>query len=153
MIISIIVAKATNNAIGKDNCLLWHISQDLKRFKALTLSHPIVMGRKTFESIGRPLPGRRNIVISRNFSHDGVEVASSLQEALLMCKDDEEVFITGGGQIYKQAIDIADRLYITDVFCEPEADTYFPEIDLSKWEEQSREEHDGYAFVNYQRKL
>lgn len=153
MTISIIVAKAHNNAIGKDNCLLWHIPEDLKRFKALTMGHPIIMGRKTFESIGRPLPGRRNIVISRNFRFDGVEIAPSLDDALMMCRDEEEIFITGGGQIYRQSMDIADKLYVTDVDQNPDADTYFPEIDYSKWEETSREEHDGYSFVDYQRTI
>lgn len=152
MIISIIVAKARNNAIGKDNKLLWHIPEDLKRFKALTMSHPIIMGRKTFESIGRPLPGRHNIVISRDFKHDGVEVAPSLDDAILMCRDEEEIFITGGGQVYRQAMELADKLYITDVDLEPDADTFFPEIDGSRWIELSREEHDGYTFVNYCKK-
>lgn len=152
MTISIIVAKAQNNAIGKDNSLLWHIPEDLKRFKSLTMSHPIVMGRKTFESIGRPLPGRRNIVISRNFIYEGTETVPSLDDALMICRDEDEVFITGGGQIYSQSISIADRLYITEVYTEPDADTYFPEIDPGQWEEVFREEHDGYAFVNYQRK-
>lgn len=152
MTVSIIVAKAKNNAIGKDNQLLWHISEDLKRFKALTMGHPIIMGRKTFESIGRPLPGRRNIVISRNFTREGVETASSVEDALARCQGEDEIFITGGGEIYRQTMDIADRLYITDVDCEPDGDTFFPEIDPGLWKEDAREDHEGYSFVNYTRR-
>ncbi len=154
MIISIIVAKAKNNAIGKDNQLLWHISEDLKHFKEITSGHSIIMGRKTYESIGRPLPNRRNIIISRKITDapTGTEIAKSLEHAIMMCEGEEEIFITGGGQIYKEAIDIADRLYITEVDGEPEADTFFPSIENDdSWKECFREKHEGFCFINYER--
>lgn len=153
-IISIIVAKALNNAIGRNNQLLWHISEDLKYFKKVTSSHTIIMGRKTWESIGRPLPNRRNIVISsqkdnNDSSFKGAEVYSSLEEALKEALDNnnttlnKEIFIIGGGQIYNQTLPIADKLYLTIVNQTIEdADTFFPEIDLSQWEEIENEKLD-----------
>ena len=138
--ISVIVAVAQNGIIGGGNALLWHISEDLKRFKQLTGGHAVVMGRKTFESLGRPLPNRRNVVISRrkDYAPEGVEVAASLQEALarlriLLDRNSVEVFINGGGQIYAQAMPLADRLYLTTVMHDYEGDTRFPAWDRTQW--------------------
>ncbi len=132
--ISIIVAVAENGIIGDKNTLLWHISEDLRRFKALTTGHPVVMGRKTFESLGRPLPNRRNVVISRQeLAIDGCEVVHSLDEALALFPSDEEVFIIGGAQIYAEALPIADRFYLTRVGHTYEGDTRFPDWDAADW--------------------
>ena len=132
--ISIIVAVAENGIIGDKNTLLWHISEDLRRFKALTTGHPVVMGRKTFESLGRPLPNRRHVVISRQeLAIDGCEVVHSLDEALALFPSDEEVFIIGGAQIYAEALPIADRFYLTRVGHTYEGDTRFPDWDAADW--------------------
>ena len=155
----IIVAIADNNAIGKDNALLWHISEDLKFFKRTTTGCPVIMGRKTFESIGRPLPKRTNIVISRGFTApEGVIVVSSLAEAYEAASP-SRCFIIGGGQIYAQAIADADRLIVTHVHTIIEdADTFFPEIDPSIWQVEERSEmlHDDesgfdFEFATYKR--
>ena len=162
----IIVAIADNNAIGRDNALLWHISDDLKFFKRTTSGCPVIMGRKTFESIGRPLPKRTNIVISRGFdAPEGVDIVSSLEEAYkaasaVMTDEVERCFVIGGGQIYAQAMQDADRLIVTHVHTViGNADTFFPQIDPSVWEVDQRSEmfHDeesGYdfEFVEYIRK-
>lgn len=139
--VTIIVAMAKNRVIGKDNKLPWHISEDLKRFKALTMGHPIIMGRKTFDSIGKPLPGRRNIVISRNPSLTlaGAEVATSLEDALARCTAEAEVFVIGGQQIYAQALERADRIEMTRVDRDVEGDAFFPPLDHSSWSESSSE--------------
>ena len=151
----IIVAIADNNAIGKDNALLWHISEDLKFFKRNTLGFPVIMGRKTFESIGRPLPGRVNIVLSRSFATGlEVEVVGTLEEAYRVAEDTnlERCFVMGGGQIYAQAMNDADRLIVTHVHTVIEdADTFFPAIDPGVWKVAQRSEmlHDeetGYDF-------
>ena len=158
----IIVAIADNNAIGKDNALLWHISEDLKFFKRNTLGFPVIMGRKTFESIGRPLPGRVNIVLSRSFATGlEVEVVSTLEEAYGVAEETnlERCFVMGGGQIYAQAMNDADRLIVTHVHTVIEdADTFFPVIDPGVWKVAQRSEmlHDeetGYdfEFVEYVR--
>lgn len=140
--VSIIVAVAENGTIGDRNALLWHISEDLKRFKALTTGHPVIMGRKTYESLGRPLPNRTNVVLSRSGGEfPGCRVVRSLDEALALFPDDEELFIIGGAQIYEQALPLADRLYLTRV-CHPyEGDTSFPEWDASEWHLASSEAH------------
>ncbi len=157
MNISIIVAIANNMAIGKDNDLIWHISEDLKRFKSITSGNTIIMGRKTYESIGRPLPKRRNIVISRNrdLSIEGAEVVNSLDEALRLTESENEVFIIGGGAIYKEAMPLADRLYLTRVDISPEADIFFPEIDYNEWKEiynrQSKQDDIEYTFIDLER--
>ena len=159
---NIIVAIADNNAIGKDNELLWHISEDLKFFKRQTLGWPVIMGRKTFESIGRALPGRVNIVISRGFSTgEEVAVAGSLEEAFKIAESTnlEKCFVMGGGQIYSQALQKADRLVVTHVHTVIEdADTFFPQIDPEIWKVAQRselftEEETGYTyeFVEYVR--
>jgi dihydrofolate reductase len=156
--ISIIVAISKNNAIGKDNTLLWNIPEDLKHFKEITSGHTIIMGRKTFESIGRPLPNRRNIVITRDdsYAHNGIEIANSLIKALDVCKYEDEVFVIGGGEIYKQALPFADKLYVTHVEKEYTGDAFFPEISKEEWVEISKEEHSEndppYRFSTYEKK-
>lgn len=141
--ITIIVAAGENNAIGKDNDLIWHLSDDLKRFKSLTNGHHIIMGRKTFESFPRPLPNRTHVVITRQKDYkapDGVIIVNNLEDALDAARRDPQPFIIGGGEIYKQSMSIADKLEITRVHHSFEdADTFFPEIDKSIWTEVSRE--------------
>ena len=142
--ISIIVAIAENRAIGKDNQLLWRLSTDLKQFKTLTSGHAIIMGRKTFESIGKPLPNRTNIVITRSdkVSDDAsVLVADSIDKAIELAKQAEgadEIFIVGGGNIYEQALNITDKIYLTEVKVSIEGDTFFPELNPAEWQEVSR---------------
>ncbi len=150
--ISIIAAIGENRELGKDNKLLWQIAEDLKRFKQITAGHPVIMGRKTYESIGRPLPKRVNIVITRDRSYKpvGCTVAHSLDEALAVAQkiDPVEIFVIGGGEIYKQALDQADKLYLTLVKGTYEADAYFPEYTAFD-REILREEHfsDRYTFT------
>lgn len=133
--ISLIAAVARNQVIGADNCLIWHISEDLRHFKTITSGHPVIMGRKTFESLGRPLPNRTNVVISRqtDYRAEGCIVVDSLVNALLLFPAAEEVFIIGGAQIYAQALPLADRFYLTEVGADYSGDTYFPEWDRSEW--------------------
>ena len=160
---NIIVAIADNNAIGKDNELLWHISEDLRFFRRTTLGWPVIMGRKTFESIGRALPGRVNVVVSRGFTTgEDVEVVGSLEEAFATAESTnlEKCFVMGGGQIYAQALELADRLVVTHVHTVIEdADTFFPPIDPQVWTVADRselftDEETGYTFefVEYLRK-
>jgi len=141
--ISIVVAISSNNAIGKNNQLLWHLPADLKHFKNITTGHTIIMGRKTYDSIGKPLPNRRNIIITRqkDLQLDGVEVVNSLDEALTLCKDEKEIFVIGGAEIYKQAISICDKIYLTRVHQNFDADAFFPELDNETWKEISKEDH------------
>jgi len=139
---------ARNRTIGRDNALPWHLPEDLKFFKRVTMGKPIIMGRKTWESIGRPLPGRCNIVISRNknFTAHGIATVSSLHQAISLAEQislrdgGDEVCVIGGAEIYAQALPQADRLYLTQVHAEVEGDTLFPEFDLSQWEEVERED-------------
>ena len=141
--VSIIVAVAKNGVIGDKNSLLWHISEDLRFFKQTTSGHPVIMGRKTYESLGRPLPNRTNVVISRTTTAiEGCTVAHSLEEAVAMFPHDEEIFIIGGAQIYALALDIADRIYITRVEHEYEGDTSFPTWDESQWHLVQSERHE-----------
>jgi len=137
--ISIIVAVAENNVIGKDNDLIWHLPKDMKHFKETTTGHFIIMGRKTFESNGRPLPNRTNVIVTRDkdFKAEGCVVVYSLEEALKLAKDDPEAFIIGGGVIYKIALSLADRIYLTKIHQSFEGDTYFPELDMNEWAEIS----------------
>ncbi|MFT6103353.1 MAG: dihydrofolate reductase [Granulosicoccus sp.] len=145
--LSIIVAMASNRAIGKNNQLLWRLPEDLQYFKRTTMGKPIVMGRKTFESIGRPLPGRLNVVITRqqDWQHDGVKVVHTIEDALHLAEAQslidgmDEVMVIGGAEIYKTALPQADKLYVTRVDAEIEGDAFFPEIDESIWSEVSRE--------------
>lgn len=158
--ISIIVAVAANGVIGDNNSLLWHISEDLRNFKRITSGHPVVMGRKTFESLGRPLPNRTNVVVSRTVTEiEGCRVAASLDEAIAMFPENEEVFIIGGAQIYAQALDAADKIYLTRVEHDYEGDTSFPEWDATRWRLTSREAFPRgekypypFAFEEYERK-
>ena len=152
---NIIVAISDNNAIGQDNALLWHISADMKMLRKQTLGSPVIMGRKTFESIGRALPGRVNIVISRGFdTGEDVEVVGSLEEAFATAASTnlEKCFVMGGGQIYSQALEVADKLIVTHVHTViEEADTFFPLIDPSVWTVAERselftDEESGYTF-------
>ena len=144
MTITLIAAAAENNALGKDNDLVWHLPDDFKRFKAITSGHFIVMGRKTFESFPKPLPNRTHIIITRQKEYqvpEGCLVATNIEEALQLCPQNEEVFIIGGGEIYKQSIEIADKIELTRVHTEVEADTFFPEIDQNNWKILEEEYH------------
>lgn len=158
--LTIIVAAGENNAIGKDNDLIWHLSDDLKRFKRLTNGHHIIMGRKTFESFPKPLPNRTHVVITRQKNYkapEGVIVVNSLADALDASRSDKNPFIIGGGEIYKQAMPLVDKLEITRVHATFEdADTFFPEIDDTKWKEINRTTHDAderhahaFSFITY----
>ena len=153
--ISIIAAIGKNRELGKDNKLLWHIPDDLPRFKKLTFGHPIIMGRKTFESIGRPLPNRTNIVVTRDYSYEveGVIVVHSIEKAIEIAKGIEnlpaggEIFVIGGGQIYEQALPFADRLYLTIVDAQAEADTDFPDYsEFKKTISEEAKEENGLKF-------
>ena len=160
MLISLIAAMAHERVIGKGNAMPWHLPADLRHFKSVTLGKPVVMGRRTFESIGRPLPGRRNLVISRNpqWQADGVEVAASLDEALSLLSGSDEVMIIGGGQLYAEALPRADRLYLTHIELVVAGDTYFPDYSLYNWCELEKTSHQpdeknpyGYTFVTLAR--
>ena len=142
--ITLIVAMGKNREIGKENQLLWHLPKDLKRFKELTSGYPIIMGRKTYESIGKPLPNRTNIVISRknDWFEEGILIVGSIKEAVKFAKKiDEEVFIIGGGNIYEQTIDLADKLEVTLVDAVLDADTFFPKINEKVWQKTNEEYH------------
>lgn len=134
--IILIAAVAENNALGKNNDLLWHLPKDFKHFKDITTGHHIIMGRKTFESFPKPLPNRTHVIITRqkNYHYDGCIVVENIEKALAVCPKNETIYIIGGGEIYKQSIAIADQLEITRVHHSFEADVYFPEIDLNIWE-------------------
>ena len=160
MRISLIAAVSRNGVIGHKGSIPWRLPADLKRFKQLTMGHPIVMGRKTFESLGKPLPGWTNIIVTRqpDFKACGALVARSLEEALRLCEGAEEVFVVGGASIYRQAIPLADRIYLTEIHQEFEGDTFFP-FDRSAWKEAAREDPapDGdhpcsYSFVTLTRR-
>ena len=164
--LALIFAVAENRVIGKDNDLPWHLPQDLRHFKAVTMGKPIVMGRKTFDSIGRPLPGRSNIVITRNalFQAEGVSVVTSLDDALALAArvaasaEVDEAVVMGGAEIYRAALPRADRLYVTEIHADVEGDTLLPEVDWRQWREMSRERYKAeapnpydYSFVQFDR--
>jgi len=159
MIVSIVVAISQNYAIGKDNKLLWYLPKDLKHFKEITTGHTVIMGRKTYESVGKPLPNRRNIIITRQrVMIEGCEVVNSVEAALALCKDEAEVFIVGGAEIYRQALHLTDRIYLTIIHENFEGDTYFPEIKADLWKETERQDHEPdeknllpYSFITYER--
>ncbi len=160
MTISIIVAKSRNNVIGVHNQLPWHMPADLKYFKKVTTGHTVIMGRKTYESVGKPLPNRTNIVITRqqDFHADGVTIEASLEQALKQVTADE-VFILGGGEVFGQAMNMADKLYVTDIDITLDGEVYFPEIDTCQWTLSSEETHQkdeknpyDYSFKVYVRK-
>jgi len=142
MKISLIVAMASNRAIGLNNQIPWHLSADLKKFKKITMGAPILMGRKTYESIGRPLPGRSNIVISRNpeYRQAGCLVFNGIEQALESCRDRDEVFVIGGSDFYRSMLAVADTLYLTQIHREFPGDTFFPELDANQWIEVERED-------------
>ena len=153
-----IAAMARKRVIGRENAMPWHLPEDLKHFKRLTLGHPVVMGRKTYESIGRPLPGRENIVITRSASLalPGVRVVTSLNEALELTQG-KPAFVIGGAEIYRLALPLADCLHLTEIDIDVDGDTFFPEFDRSEWEQAAREEspagaEPSYAFVTYLRR-
>ncbi len=145
MIVSIIAAVASNGVVGRDGGLPWHLPADLRRFRELTTGHAVIMGRKTFESIGRPLPERRTIVISRSadFHAAGVTVANSLPAALALAAGEDEVFVCGGGEIYCQALPLADRIYLTRLDRPYDGDVRFPDIPAAEFVETAREEFGG----------
>jgi len=159
-LLSLIAAKARNRVIGRDNTLPWHLPEDLKHFKATTLGHPILMGRKTFESIGRPLPGRTSIVITRNpdWQFPGCTVVTGVDAALQAAHGHDEVFVIGRSELYAQTLPRADRLYLTEIHADFAGDAWFPELDPTDWQEVSRQQHAddgrgfGFDFVVYQRK-
>jgi len=159
--ISMIVAMAENRAIGKDNDLLWHLPDDFKHFKSVTMGKPILMGRKTYESIGKPLPGRENIVITRdkNFSADGTTLVNSIPDALEASEQYDEVMVIGGASFYEQMLPVANRLYITVVQATFAADAFFPDINLDEWDVIEQSEHAAdekhayaFSFITYQKK-
>ncbi|WP_373975192.1 dihydrofolate reductase [Chitinibacter sp. SCUT-21] len=159
MQLAIISAVGANKVIGIDNRLPWRLPEDLQYFKRLTMGSPMLMGRKTFESLPGLLPGRRHLVVSRNadWHADGAETFTSIAAAIEACADLDKLFVIGGGEIYRQALTLADTLYLTEVNLSPEGDAYFPEFDRTLWQETSREAHVSekgieYAFVAYQRK-
>lgn len=157
--LTIIVAMDAQRGIGIANTLPWKLAEDMAHFKRLTTGHPILMGRKTFDSIGRALPGRRNIVITRNaeWRHDGVEAAGSLAAAVALLTE-AQAYIIGGAEIYRQSLDLADRLIVTEIRKTYDCDAFFPAIDASRWQETERVEESSqpadlrYAFVTYRRK-
>ncbi|WP_298528346.1 dihydrofolate reductase [uncultured Christiangramia sp.] len=159
--ITMIAAAAENNALGKDNDLVWHLPDDFKRFKRLTSGHHIIMGRKTFESFPKLLPDRTHVIITRkeDYSPENTIVVHSIEEALKVSKLDDQAFIIGGGEIYKMGMEHADRIELTRVHGEFEADTHFPEIDKSEWEivkdqfHDKDEKHDySFTYLTYERK-
>lgn len=164
IMVTIIAAVAKNNAIGLNNDLIWHLPADLKRFKKVTSGHHILMGRNTYESIGRPLPNRTTVIITNNkhYEQEGCLIAYSLEQALELAKNDEHIYIIGGAQVYKYAIenDLVDALDITLVHHQFEADVFFPEIDNSIWEIAQREDFLAddknkfdYSFISYKKKI
>lgn len=160
--ITIVVAMGLNNEIGANNQLLWHLPKDLKHFKEITTGHPIIMGRKTYESIGKPLPNRTNIVVStkKDWFEEGILIVGSLKEAIKFAKKmDEEIFIIGGGNIYEQTIDLAEKLEVTQVNAELKADIFFPKINPKIWNKTNEVSHEkdekneyDFSFQTYERK-
>ncbi len=150
-LITVIVARAANGVIGLNNTLPWRLPEDLQHFKAATLGHVLVMGRKTFESIGRPLPGRRTIVLTRDrsWTSPGCEYAASIDEAITLAGDVPRVFIAGGGEIYRAILDQADQAIITEIDLEPEGDAFFPLLDPAKWLMQSQQRHSSASGIRY----
>jgi dihydrofolate reductase len=159
MIVTDVVAIAENHAIGKDNQLLWHLPNDLKHFKTITSGHTVIMGRKTFDSVGKPLPKRRNIIVTRqDIAINGCEVVNSVEAALALCEGEEEVFIVGGAEIYKQSLHLVNRIYLTMVHQSFDADSFFPEINADEWKETAHEDFPAdekhsvpYSFITLER--
>jgi dihydrofolate reductase len=153
-LVSLVAALARNRVIGAGNRLPWHLPEDLRRFKRLTMGAPVIMGRKTHESIGKALPGRRNIVVTRqpDARFAGCEVAGSLDAALALAGDVPEVFVIGGAELYRLALPRADRLYLTLIDADYDGDTFFPDFDPADWRETAREPGAGFAFVTWERR-
>jgi dihydrofolate reductase len=160
-LITMIAAAAENNALGKNNDLIWHISEDLKRFKRLTSGHAIIMGRKTFESMTKALPNRKNIVLTnkKDYHPEGATVVHTLEDALTLVKDDSQPFIIGGGEIYRLFMPYCDRIELTRVHHNFEADVFFPKIDLNQWKEIARENIEAtkeqpynYSYITFEKK-
>ena len=153
MTITLLAAVGTNLVIGRDGAMPWHLPQDLAHFKATTMGHTIVMGRRTYDAIGRALPGRRTIVMTRQqgWHAPSVEVAHSLAEALALAGP-TDVFVVGGAEVYRQAMPFADKMILTEVEMSPEGDALFPTFDPAHWRESVREARDGFSFVTYDRK-
>jgi dihydrofolate reductase len=156
--LSLIVAYAKNNVIGYYNTLPWHLPEDLKRFRALTMGHHIIMGRKTYQSLGRLLPGRTTVIVTRNKSYqvEGALIAGSLEAALSMCKGDAEPFLIGGAEVYQVGLKLANKLYITEIDAEFTGDAFFETIDHTTWRETERTQHTSenglrFSYVEYQR--
>jgi dihydrofolate reductase len=156
--LALIAAMARNGVIGAGNALPWRLPEDLRRFKALTLGHAVIMGRRTFESLGRALPGRQNLVVTRqrSFSAPGVDVAHSLDDAIAQVRDPAPAWCIGGGELFRAALPRADRLELTEIDTDIAGDTYFPPLDRTQWREVAREAHVSsaglpYAFVTYER--
>jgi dihydrofolate reductase len=160
MPLSIIVAMDVNGVIGLDNGIPWRLSADMKHVKSTTIGHPIIMGRKTHESIGKPLPGRENIIITRDtdYQSEGCTVLHSLEQAINHCEDNDEAFILGGAEIYNQALPFVSRIFLTEVHTSVAGDTFFPIIDFSDWHEASRQHYSAdekneydYSFVTLEK--
>lgn len=160
MSISLIVAMSRNHTIGINNTLPWRCPEDLKHFKALTMGHHMIMGRKTFDSIGKPLPGRTTVIVTRNLALkvEGCLIAHSLQQAIAACRNDSEVFVVGGAELYAQALPLVDKLYITEIQQDVEGDAHFPELNKNDWILASKEVRTQetpqileYHFVGYHR--
>lgn len=149
--LSIIVAVATNRIIGNKNTLPWHLPEDLKRFRALTTGHHIIMGRKTYESLNRLLPDRTTVIVTRNpdYRVAGALIANSLQQAIQLCGEDEEVFLIGGAELYRDGLKLASKLYMTEIDAAFEGDAFFPEFDQTEWQEASREQHTSAQGLNF----
>ena len=151
MKISLIVAMASNRAIGLNNQMPWHLSADLKKFKQITMGLPILMGRKTYESIGHPLPGRSNIIISRNptYQQSGCQVFDNVDKAIAACQEYDEIFVIGGATFYQAMLPKADFLYLTQIYKAFDADTFFPVINQNEWKEVAREDIDNDPTVDF----
>ena len=158
--ISIIVAIGENRAIGKDNQLIWHLPADLKRFKLLTMGHAMIMGRKTFDSIGKALPGRTTVIVTRqkDLEKENCLVVDSLEQAIALCKNDTEIFIIGGAQIFEHALPLTDKIYLTRIHQSFDGDVFFPAFESDDWKITFREDHKAdeknkydYSFIDYER--
>jgi dihydrofolate reductase len=156
--LSLIAAVARNGVIGRDNTLPWHLPEDLKRFRALTTGHHIIMGRKTYESINRLLPGRTTVIVTRNpdYHVPGALVAASLEQAVQLCGDDEEVFLIGGAELFKDGFQLGDKVYLTEIDADFVGDVFMPPLDPAQWREISRERHASgqgwdYTYIDYER--
>jgi dihydrofolate reductase len=157
--LSIIVAVAHDRVIGVNNTLPWHLPEDLKRFKALTMGHHIIMGRKTYDSLGRLLPGRTTVIVTRNkhYKVEGALVAHSLEDAVALCANDDEVFLIGGAELYQDGLKLASKLYMTEIELDVTGDAFFPEFSRAEWLETQREQHTSaqglrFNYVTYMRK-